>query len=98
VFVWLDYFTTETDNPYLLLKSSSFANVCAHAVVCVTPRALNTISLEKDLLPGPFAIAHGEVKMPSGDERPNIARAIYDWYHRHASMATLSRVVAEQLA
>jgi hypothetical protein len=59
---------------------------------------LSAISLENDLLPGPFAIAHGEAKMPSGDERPDIARAIYDWYHRHASLATLSRVIAEQLA
>jgi len=97
-FAWLDYFTTRTANPDLLLKSSSFANVCANAVVCVTPRALSAISLENDLLPGPFSIRHGEVKMPSGDERPDIARAIYDWYHRHASVATLSRVIAEQLA
>jgi hypothetical protein len=72
--------------------------VCAHAVVCVTPRVLSAISLENDLLPGPFTIAHGEVKMPSGNERPDIAGAIYDWYHRHASMATLSCVIAKQLA
>ena len=97
-FAWLDYFTTATANPDLLLKSSSFANLCAHAVVCVTPRALSAISLKNDLLRGPFAIAHGQVKMPSGNERPDIAGAIYDWYHRHASMATLSRVIAKQLA
>jgi len=97
-FAWLDYFTTGTVNPDLLLKSSSFANLCAHAVVCIMPRVLSAISLENDLLPGPFAIAHGDIKMPSGDERPGIAQAIYDWYHRHASVATLSRVVAEQLA
>jgi hypothetical protein len=97
-FAWLDYFTTPTANPDLLLKSSSFANVCAHAVICVTPMASSAISLENNLLPGPFAIAHGEVKMPSADKRPDTARAIYDWYHRHASMATLSQVIAEQLA
>jgi hypothetical protein len=97
-FAWLDYFTTGTANPDLLLKSSSFANLSAHAVVCVTPRAFSAIALENDLLPGPFAIGHGEVKMPSGSERPDIAQAIYDWYHRHASVATLSRVIAEQLA
>ena len=62
------------------------------------PRTLSAISLENDLLPGPFTIAHGEVKMPSENERPDIAGAIYDWYHRHASMATLSRVIAKQLA
>jgi hypothetical protein len=96
-FAWLDYFTAGTANPDLLLKSSSFANVCAHAVVCVTPHAMAPISLEGDLLPGPFAIARGEVKMPSGSDRPGVARAIYDWYHRHASVASLSRVVAEKL-
>jgi hypothetical protein len=97
-FAWLDYFTTRTADPDLLLKSSSFANVCAHAVVCGTPRALSAISLKSDLLPGPFAITDGQVKMPSENERPDIARAIYDWYHRHASIATLSRVIAKQLA
>ena len=96
-FAWLDYFTAGRANPDLLLKSSSFANVCAHAVVCVTPHAMAPISLEGDLLPGPFAIARGEVKMPSGSDRPDVARAIYDWYHRHASVASLSRVVAEKL-
>src|SRR5437667_12032532 len=97
-FAWLDYFTTGTVNPDLLLKSSSFANLCASAVVCVTPRVLSPISLENDLLPGPFSIADDEVKMPSANERPGIAGGICDSYHRHASMATLSRVVAEQLA
>jgi hypothetical protein len=96
-FAWLDYFTAGRANPDLLLKSSSFANVCAHAVVCVTPHAMAPISLEGDLLPAPFAIARGEVKMPSGSDRPDVARAIYDWYHRHASVASLSRVVAEKL-
>jgi hypothetical protein len=96
-FTWLDYFTAGRANPDLLLKSSSFANVCAHAVVCVTPSALTAISLKDDSLPGPFAIARGEVKMPSGSDRPDVARAIYDWYHRHASVASLSRVVAEKL-
>src|SRR5205809_7126815 len=61
-FAWLDYFTTGTAKADSLLKSSSFANVCAHAAVCVTPRTLRAISLENDLLPGPFTIAHADVK------------------------------------
>ena len=44
-FAWLDYFTAGSAIPDLLLKSSSFANVCAHAVVCVTPRVSSAISL-----------------------------------------------------
>jgi hypothetical protein len=96
-FAWLDYFTAGSADPDLLLKSSSFANVCAHAVVCVTPRVSSAISLNGDLLPGPFAIAHGEVKLPSPNERPTVAKEIYHWYHRHASLTTLVQMVARAL-
>ena len=97
-FAWLDYFTTENTAPDLLLKSSSFANLCAHAVVCVTPAASTAIAIDRDSLPRPFVIADNQVQMPSPSERPDIARAIYAWYHRHASIAALSRVVAQHLA
>ena len=97
-FAWLDYFTTRMAQPDLLLKSSSFANICAHGVVCATPLAAAPISLGGDSLPGPFFIVQSEVKLPASSERPSVAHAIYDWYHRHASVATLSRLVAEQLA
>jgi hypothetical protein len=96
-FAWLDYFTTGSADPDLLLKSSSFANVCAHAVVCVTPRVSSVISLRGDSLPGPFAIAYGEVKLPSPNERPTVAKEIYNWYHRHASLTTLVQMVAKAL-
>jgi hypothetical protein len=95
-FAWLDYFTTGA-KPDLLLKSSSFANVCAHAVVCVTPHAAAPISLHGDLLPGPFSIADGDVKLPSPSERTDVAREIYDWYHRHASARTMVQMVAQTL-
>jgi hypothetical protein len=97
-FGWLDYFTAGRVNSDLLLKSSSFANMCAHAVVCVTPDASAAISLEGDALPGPFLITLADANVPSESQRPEIARRIYGWYHRHASVATLSRLVAEQLA
>jgi hypothetical protein len=97
-FGWLDYFTAGGVNSDLLLKSSSFANMCAHAVVCVTPDASAAISLEGDALPGPFSITLADANVPSEIQRPEIARRIYGWYHRHASVATLSRLVAEQLA
>jgi hypothetical protein len=96
-FAWLDYFTAGSMIPDLLLKSSSFANVCAHAVVCLTPRVSSAISLNGDSLPGPFAIAHDEVKLPSPNERPAVAREIYNWYHRHASVTTLVQMVAKAL-
>jgi hypothetical protein len=97
-FGWLDYFTAGRVNSDLLLKSSSFANMCAHAVVCVTPDASAAISLEGDALPGPFLITLADANVPSESQRPEIARRIHGWYHRHASVATLSRLVAEQLA
>jgi hypothetical protein len=95
-FAWLDYFTTGA-RADLLLKSSSFANVCAHGVVCVTPHAKAPISLHGDSLPGPFAIAQGDVKLPSPSERPSVAREIYDWYHRHAAARILLQMVAKAL-
>src|SRR5438876_1090102 len=64
------------------------------AVVSVTPHAMAPISLRADSHPGPFAIAHGDVKLPSQSERPEVARNIYDWYHRHASARTLVQTVA----
>jgi hypothetical protein len=97
-FGWLDYFSAGRVNSDLLLKSSSFANMCAHGVVCVTPDASAAISLEGDALPGPFLITLADANVPSESQRPEIARRIYGWYHRHASVATLSRLVAEQLA
>jgi hypothetical protein len=95
-FAWLDYFTTGA-RPDLLLKSSSFANVCAHAVVCVTPHTAARISLHGDLLPGPISIADGDVNLLSPSERPDVAREIYDWYHRHAAARTLVQMVAKAL-
>jgi hypothetical protein len=97
-FGWLDYFTNRKANSDLVLKSSSFANMCANAVVCVLPQASSAISITGDALPGPFTIAHDEVRIPSASERPAVGHAIYDWYHRHASMASLAQVIAEKLA
>ena len=97
-FGWLDYFTNRKAKADLLLKSSSFANMCANAVVCVMPQASGPISLAGDALPGPFTIAHDELKLPSASDRPAVGYAIYEWYHRHASIVSLARVVAEKLA
>jgi len=97
-FGWLDYFTSRNANSDLLLKSSSFANICANAVVCVLPQASGPISLAGDALPGPFTIARDEIKLPSAGDRPVVGHAIYEWYHRHASIVSLAQMVAEKLA
>ena len=96
-FAWLDYFTTTKAKPDLLLKSSSFASVCANAVVCVTPQAFGPISIKGDALAGPFTIARDKVELPSAAGRASVGHAIYKWYHRYASIASLARVVAEAL-
>jgi hypothetical protein len=97
-FGWLDYFTNRKAKPDLVLKSSSFANMCANAVVCVMPQASDLISLGNDALPGPFTVAHDEVRLPSATDRPAVGQAIYEWYHRHASVASLAKLLAEKLA
>jgi len=96
-FGWLDYFADRKAKPDLLLKSSSFANMCANAVVCVMPQASGPISLNGEPLPGPFTIARDGVRLPSASDRHVVAHAIYDWYHRHASIASLAQVIAEKL-
>ena len=55
------------------------------------------ISRHGDSLPGPFTIAPDNVKLPSPSERPDVARHIYDWYHRHAAGRTLVQMVAKAL-
>jgi hypothetical protein len=97
-FGWLDYFTNRKAKSDLLLKSSSFANMCANAVVCVMPQASGPVSLAGDKLPGPFTIAGDEIKLPSAGDRSVVGHAIYEWYHRRASIASLAQVVAEKLA
>jgi len=37
------------------------------------------------------------VMLPSLNERPDVAREIYNWYHRHASVTTLVQMVAKAL-
>ena len=96
-FGWLDYFTTKNPKPDLLLKSSSFANMCANGVVCVMPQAFGSISLEGDALPGPFTIGRDGVALPSASDRPTVASTIQEWYRRHGSIASLARVIAENL-
>jgi len=87
-FAWLDYFTTANVRPDVFLKSSSFATLCAHGVICASPRENSGQSL-----PGPFTLHD----LPIAEEGAEKSHAIYDWYHHHASIARLARAVAEEL-
>jgi hypothetical protein len=86
-FAWLDYFHRPDVRSDAILKSSSFAALCAHGVVAVFPHAGTTISLEGDSLPGPFSVS----QLPAN---PASTRStIYSWYGRHAS----SKKCADQI-
>lgn len=78
-FAWLDYFHRPDVRSDAILKSSSFAALCAHGVVAVFPHAGTAISLEGDRLPGPFFTS----ELPA--DPASTRSTIYSWYGRHAS-------------
>ncbi|MGI8435969.1 MAG: hypothetical protein ACR2NX_03575 [Chthoniobacterales bacterium] len=93
-FGWIDYFETARVPCAAILKSTAFAACCAHGVIPVLPRADSKIALGDDALPGPFSPAN----LPTAGERPAIAQATYDWYHRNASAAHLAATVAQAIS
>jgi hypothetical protein len=92
-FAWLDYFDSSNVPADVLLKSSTFNALCAHGVVTVMPFVTGEICISGDCLPSPFAAS----KIPVASERANIAVAVYQWYHRHASSKALTKTVAQEL-
>jgi len=94
-FAWFNYFTRPGVETSILLKSSAFAAACAHGVISVLPHRGAPISIDGDQLPGPFFVESGVSEVPSPENRPKVARAIYDWYQRRASSDCLVRGLAE---
>jgi hypothetical protein len=90
-FAWIDYFASTKVPADVLLKSSTFAALCAHGVVPVMPAVAGVIAINGDVLPGPFTVAD----IPR--DHAAIAVATYAWYQRHASRAALARTVAQEL-
>ncbi len=90
-FAWVDYFASGNVPGDVLLKSSSFSALCAHGIVPVAPAVSGAIAIDGDTLPGPFTVS----QIPQ--DRGNVARTIFAWYHRHASLAVLARTIAQQL-
>lgn len=93
-FGWLDYFHRADVEGSVALKSTAFGALCAHAVVPVFPHRSSSISIDGEVLPGPFFIEPGGSDIPNVRDRAKIATNIYDWYQRHAA----SRHLAEKIA
>lgn len=93
-FGWIDYFETAHVPTAAILKSTAFAAYCAHGVVPVLPAPGSPIALGADALPGPFSLA----QLPTEAERPEIARATYEWYGRNASSVHLAESIAGVIA
>ncbi len=94
---WLDYFHQPASPVDALFKSSVFAALCAHGVVAVLPHKTAPLVLEGEILPGNFFIDRAGAKLPSASERADVARTLYDWYHRRASVEQLARVIGRAL-
>jgi len=93
-FAWFNYFHRPDVEPSVILKSSAFASVSAHAVIPVFPHGGSSISIDADQMPGPFFIEGQHVNVPGADARVATAIKIYDWYQRHASSEHLVAAIA----
>jgi hypothetical protein len=94
-FAWLNYFHRPDVETSVILKSSAFASICAHAVIPVFPHRGSPISIDSDRMPGPFFIERQQANVPTAEKRAEIAMGIYDWYQRHASSERLVGSIAK---
>jgi hypothetical protein len=99
-FGWMDYFHQPTVPMPLILKSTTFAAYCAHAVVPVLPHSGAVVALAGDALPGPFFVALSGQNLPAEPERAVTALLIYQWYERNAVSthlaASINAAICEQ--
>jgi hypothetical protein len=96
-FAWFNYFHRPDVETSVILKSSAFAAACAHGVIPVFPHRGSAISLDGDLLPGPFFVEPDRCEIPDTQARPQIAADIYAWYQRHATSEHLVQGIAKTL-
>ena len=94
-FAFLNYFHRPDVETSVILKSSAFASVCAHAVIPVFPHRGSEISRDGERMPGPFFVEPDRCEIPGGLERAKVATGIYDWYQRHASSELLVQGIAK---
>ena len=96
-FAWLDYFRHQGVPTAVVLKSSAFAAMCAHAVIPVFPARGSEISIGSERLPGPFFVNEKGSELPPATNRGAIAAQFYDWYRNCASSEHLAGGIASAL-
>jgi hypothetical protein len=96
-FGWMDYFGAGKIWPGMIFKSGSFAACCAHGVIPVLSHDEPSLGLAGDVLPGPFCITSGEVRLPDSGNTAITREQIYRWYERNASSTATAQSYAEAL-
>lgn len=92
-FGWLDYFGSGKIWPGMILKSGSFAALCAHGVIPVCRHREEAIVVNGDRLP-----IFGLDQLPNREAAGETAMRIHEWYSRNASSRHTAQVYAEALA
>jgi hypothetical protein len=96
-FGFMDYFGAGKVWPGMLLKSTTFAALCAHGVIPVLSHREEPIAVGGHALPGSYYLAPGAKNFPLSAQVSEIRRQVYDWYHVHAASQQAARVYAEAL-
>jgi hypothetical protein len=92
-FAWIDYFSQPRVPIATILKSGSFAALCAYGVIPVFPHDGSPIHLREDTLPGPFFVTEAGQNLPPAPERAQVAQLLHDWYCRNASSERLAATI-----
>jgi hypothetical protein len=97
-FAWLDYFHRADVETLVILKSSAFASLCAHAVITIMPHSGSPVVINGERMPGPFFIEKDRAEIPDEAARARIAGEIYACYQRQIASANLIERLAEIFA
>jgi hypothetical protein len=92
-FAWIDYFSQPRVPIGTILKSGSFAALCAYGVIPAFPHDGSPIHLRGDRLPGPFFVTELGQNLPAEAERAQVAQLLHDWYCRNASSERLAATI-----
>ncbi|PYK31520.1 MAG: hypothetical protein DME57_03445 [Verrucomicrobia bacterium] len=97
-FAWLDYFHRPNVETLVILKSSAFASLCAHAVITVLPHSGSPVVINGERMPGPFYIEQDRAEIPDATARARIAGEIYACYRRQIASENLIERLVEIFA
>jgi hypothetical protein len=96
-FGWIDYFGAGKMWPGMVLKSTAFAALCAHAIIPILSHREKPIAINGDVLPGPYYLTPGAIHFPPPERVHESRRQFYDWYHAHSDSRQAARIYAEAL-